>query len=150
MELQIKQATRFLKGIFAGFWLLPVLLVAAGEWGGSWTGCLADDVQAVYLTETSVILLALLCVPVSLRLFARVLSRRLAEETLPVALRMYVRWSVARLLLLALPLLSGLLSYYLMMSHTGALCALIALTASLFCLPSEERLRRELQIDKTM
>ena len=35
-----------------------------------------------------------------------------------------------------------------MLSTTGLLCALIALTASLFCLPGEERLRRELHIER--
>ena len=53
-----------------------------------------------------------------------------------------------RLVLLLLPLLAGFLTYYVMLSTTGLLCALIALTASLFCLPGEERLRRELHIER--
>ena len=35
-----------------------------------------------------------------------------------------------------------------MLSSTGALCALIGLTASLFCLPGEGRLRKELHINQ--
>jgi hypothetical protein len=34
------------------------------------------------------------------------------------------------------------------MSKTGGLCALIGLIATLFCIPGEERLRRELNIYK--
>ena len=49
---------------------------------------------------------------------------------------------------LALPLMAGFLTYYGMLSTTGLLCALIALTASLYCLPGEERLRRELHIER--
>lgn len=41
-----------------------------------------------------------------------------------------------------------LFTYYIMLSSTGALCALIGLTASLFCLPGEGRLRKELHINK--
>lgn len=44
--------------------------------------------------------------------------------------------------------MAGFLTYYGMLSTTGLLCALIALTASLFCLPGEERLRRELHIER--
>ena len=53
-----------------------------------------------------------------------------------------------RLALLAVPVLAGFLTYYMMLSNKGVLCALIALTASLFCLPGENRLRKELHIDK--
>ena len=53
-----------------------------------------------------------------------------------------------RLALLAIPVLAGFFTYYVMLSSTGVLCALIGLTASLFCLPGEGRLRKELHIDK--
>ena len=52
------------------------------------------------------------------------------------------------MVLLALPVIAGFLTYYAMLSTTGLLCGLIALTASLFCLPGEERLRRELHIER--
>ena len=42
----------------------------------------------------------------------------------------------------------NLAGYYFTLSSTGALCALIGLTASFFCLPGEKRLRAELHIDK--
>ena len=64
------------------------------------------------------------------------------------ALRLYVLWSGVRLALLAVPVLAGFLTYYMILSNKGVLCALIALTASLFCLPGENRLRKELHIDK--
>jgi uncharacterized membrane protein len=44
--------------------------------------------------------------------------------------------------------LVGLMCYYLTMSKSSGLCALIGLVATLFCIPGDERLRRELHIDK--
>ena len=94
------------------------------------------------------ILLAASCVPIALKLFSWVLIRKIDVVTLPEALRLYALWSGVRLALLAIPVLAGFFTYYIMLSSTGALCALIGLTASLFCLPGEGRLRKELHINK--
>lgn len=148
MEKQIKQAAGRTRIIFAGFWLLPILLIGFGEAGSSWVGTYADDVRAVYLAETLTILLTVLCVPVSLKLFSRMLTKKIDIVGISQALGLYVFWSGVRLALLAMPVLAGGFTYYMALSNKGVLCALIALTASLFCLPGEERLRKELHIDK--
>mgnify|MGYP003374269686 CR=1 FL=1 len=148
MEERIKQTARCVRLNYLLFWALPLLCLLAGELGGGWVGLYAADVKAVYLAETLIILLAALCVPASLKLFAWMLDRQIDRATLPHALTLYVRWSVVRLLLLSLPVVGGLLIYYAMLSSKGLLCALIALTASLFCLPGEGRLRSELHIEK--
>ena len=90
-------------------------------------------------------LLLLLCVCAGL--FAWVLTHKIDAVGISDALRLYSFWSKVRLGLLALPVLAGFAVYYLMLSNTGVLCAFIALTASLFCLPGEARLRKELCID---
>jgi hypothetical protein len=100
------------------------------------------------MAETVTILLAASCVPIALKLFSWVLIRKIDVVTLPEALRLYALWSGVRLALLAIPVLAGFFTYYIMLSSTGALCALIGLTASLFCLPGEGRLRKELHINK--
>lgn len=148
MEEQIKKTAARVKTAFACFWMLPILLILFGEIGMDWVGLYAGDVRATYIAETITILLTACCIPVSLKLFAWVLMRKIDTVTLPEALRLYELWSNVRLVLLALPVVAGLLTYYLALGSTGILCALIALTASLFCLPGEERLRRELHIDK--
>lgn len=147
MEEQIKKTAARVRTTFAYFWLLPILLVILGETGGDWVGMYADDVRAAYTAETFAILLAASCVPISLKLFSWVLVRKIDVVTLPEALRLYILWSGVRLALLAIPVIAGFLIYYMMLSHTGALCALIGLTASLFCFPSEGRLRKELHLD---
>ena len=141
MEEQIKRAVRILKACYAIFWAVPVAVVIWGEAGASWTGLLAGNVRMTYGAETIVILLTVLNVPVSLKLFARILSRQ-------IAISLYVRWSVWRLAMLFLPIACGMAGYYLLMSNNCLLCALIGLVASLFCVPGEQRLRRELNIDK--
>lgn len=148
MEEKIKRVASRTKMLFVCFWVLPVFLVIFGELGGEWVGAYAGDVRAAYFAESVTILLTALLVPVSLKLFSWVLDRRIDVATLPDALRLYALWSGVRLALLAVPVLAGFLTYYVMMSNQGALCALIALTASLFCLPGENRLRKELHINK--
>lgn len=148
MEEQIKQTATRVKITFAYFWLLPVLLVIFGETGSDWVGMCADDVRAAYFAETSAILLTAICVPVSLKLFSWVLVKKIDLVTIPQALRLYVFWCAMRLAILAIPVLVGFFTYYMMLSSKSVLCALIAMTASLFCYPSEGRLRKELHIDK--
>ncbi|WP_294607932.1 hypothetical protein [uncultured Bacteroides sp.] len=148
MEEQIKHVVARLKLLFIGFWLLPVIFIIVGETGGDWVGMYAADVRATYFAETLTILLVAICVPVSLKLFAWVLTRKIDMVSLPEALRLYSFWSKIRMLLLTLPMLVGFAVYYLMLSNKGVLCAFIALTASLFCLPGEGRLRKELHINK--
>lgn len=148
MEEQVKHVSVRLKVLFIGFWMLPVILVVIGETGGNWVGMYAADVRATYFAETLAILLAAACVPVSLKLFAWVLIRKIDRVSLPKALQLYYFWSKVRIALLTLPVLAGFAVYYLMLSNKGVLCAFIALTASLFCLPGEGRLRKELHINK--
>lgn len=148
MEELIKKILSQMKAQFIAFWILPVLLILLGETGSEWVGMYADNVRTIYIFETTTILLTAICVPISLKLFAWVLINRIDKKSIINAIRLYVFWSGIRLLLLSLPVLMGFMVYYLTLSNKGVLCAFIALTASLFCLPSEKRIRKELQIDK--
>lgn len=69
MEERIKQISRCLKAVFTCYWLLAILMVVCGETLDSWTGLYAGDVRSTYQAETATILLAVVCVPVSLKLF---------------------------------------------------------------------------------
>ena len=131
MEEKIKRVVSRTKMMFVYFWLLPVFLVAFGETGGEWVGAYAGDVRAAYFA-----------------LFSWMLTKKIDVVAITDALRLYALWSGVRLALLAMPVLAGFLTYYMMLSNKGVLCALIALTASLFCLPGENRLRKELHIEK--
>lgn len=148
MEEQIKRAVSSLNISYVFFWVLPAFLLGAGEFELIPVGTLADNVQATYYFETIGILLTAACVPLSLKLFSLVLKKKIDHMTITLALKRYVQWSIVRLGLLEVAIVLNLLCYYLTLSSTGNLCMLICLTASLFCLPSEKRLRNELHITK--
>ena len=102
----------------------------------------------IYYFETVGILLTALCVPLSLKLYSLVHKKKIDHMTITLALKRYVQWNIVRLGVLEVAIVVNLLCYYLTLSSTGNLCMLIGLTASLFCLPSEKRLRNELHIAK--
>ncbi len=146
MEKQIQQTVRLLKRQYTLFWAIPVLIIVAGECELFPVGLLADEQRVTYLFETIAILITAACVPLALKLFSWVLTKKIDQMTFPVALKQYIRWSSVRLSLLEASILFNLAAYYTTMHSTGALCALIGLTASLFCIPNESRLRNELHI----
>ena len=148
MKKQIKRAVRSLNISYIFFWVLPAFLMGAGELELMPVGGLADDAEAVYYLETIGILLTAVCVPLSLKLFSMVLKNKINELTVTLALKRYVLWSNVCLGILEVVVLFNLLCYYLTLSNTGNLCMLIGLTASLFCLPGEKRLRNELHISE--
>ncbi len=148
MENEIKRTCLTLKRLYAYFWFLALLLLAYGESGAcAYEGVLADDVRAVYIFESIVILLTAVCVPGSLKLFAVKLKRSIAQCTdKHRALHLYTMWSSIRLLLLALPLLAGIVCYHSCQSSTGLLCAAICLLASLLCIPGTTRIGNDLNL----
>ena len=108
----------------------------------------AENDKAIYLGETILILLTIICIPFSLKYYARMLTNKIDKLSIADAIKTYRTINYLRLALLALPIWIGLYIYYQMLSTTGILCALIALTASLFCVPSEKRMRQELFIQQ--
>ena len=148
MEEQIKRAVRNLNISYVFFWVLPACLGGAGEVELIPVGILEGNVQSTYYFETAGILLTALCIPLSLKLFSLVLKKKIDNMTITLALKRYVQMSIVRLGILEIAIVVNLLCYYLTLSSTGNLCMLIGLTASLFCLPGEKKLRNELHIAK--
>lgn len=143
-----KQIARKLNIQYYLFWLLPILLFVGYETEIlPMIGEYADDARMQYILETVGILTAIVCVPLSLKLFSIVLKKKIDPSNLADALRQYVKWSAIRLGILEVAALLNIFVYYLTMSNVGAFCGLIALTASIFCLPGEKRLREELNIN---
>lgn len=141
-----KKIAQKLKTQYYLFWVLPVLLVLAYEMNLLPVGLYADDPRMMYVWETVGILTAIVCVPLSLKLFSIVLKRKIDEVHLTEALSKYIVWSGVRLVLLEVAVVLNIFVYYLTLSNVGAFCALIALTASVFCLPGEKRMREELNV----
>ena len=110
------------------------------------TGLYAHDVRASYIFETITILLTAILIPSSLKAFSYILKRQINNQSTVIAIKKYFLWSLVRLLLLFLIIIVGLSCYFLTLSSTGALCALMGITASLFCIPSEEKLKKEIHL----
>ncbi|MCR5574620.1 MAG: hypothetical protein K6F78_07345 [Bacteroidaceae bacterium] len=150
MEERIKQTVATLKRNFAYMWFAALLIIILGETGGfNLTGAYADNPRMVYYAETVIILLYASCVPVAMTFFDRMRRKKMdAIQSTDEALNQYLYWSTIRLLLITVPVITGLIGYYLFQSTSCILCACICLTASLFCIPSEKQLRKDLKIDK--
>ena len=139
MEKELKRLIRILKAEYALMWVLTVLLAALYECDILPQGLFAGDAQGS-------ILLTICLIPLSLRLFNLSLTRYVSLLPLPEALKSYRRWSEIRIALLLVLALIDLSAYYWTMNTTGLLCAGMTVIASLFCIPSKQRLLNELQL----
>ena len=141
MEKELKRLIRILKAEYALMWVLTVLLAALYECDILPQGLFAGDAQMEYIMQVTSILLT-----IWLRLFNLSLTRYVSLLPLPEALKSYRRWSEIRIALLLVLALIDLSAYYWTMNTTGLLCAGMTVIASLFCIPSKQRLLNELQL----
>lgn len=131
---------------FALLWGVALGMFLVYECGWLDEGCLTGSPRVAYWAETLGILLTLALVPLTLKGFNRILVRRIRPLSLLEAVAAYHRWSLVRLGVLALLAWGNLWLYYATMNTIGGLCALIALAASLFCLPGRQRLMNDLEV----
>ena len=148
MEQQIKNTVKTLTIGYIGYWLLSLVLFIIGEFDEYYTGLLAHDFRQIYIFETVTILLTAIFIPSSLKLFNIVLQKRINNLSINLALREYMIWSSVRLFMLLVVTLCGIFCYFFTLSNTGGLCALMGITASFFCIPSETKLRRDLHLEQ--
>ena len=146
MKEQVSQLLKVLRGTYMILWVLPVVLCVLYETGVFPEGIYAGDARMEYMLQTVCILLTVCLIPFSLRLFNLNLVKRIKELPLADALKSYRRWSEVRMLLLCVPILLNTSFFYLTLNTTGIFCATMALTASLFCVPSESRIKNELDL----
>jgi hypothetical protein len=146
MEEKIKRVCRVLSRCYMLFWIVPIVIVAAGEFGWIDTGVYADNFSATYLFEFFGILLTATLVPVSLKLFHWTLMKHIDKLLFVDALRKYGLMCIVRIGLLAVVVVFNLIGYYLTLSTSCILCGCIGLAASLFCVPGDHRLRLDLHL----
>ena len=146
MKEQIKRILIIQKSAFLGVWTAPLLLVVLYETGLYQEGLLAGNAQMEYILQSVSILLTIGLIPFALRMFNLNLVKRIKELPLQQALKSYQTWSLLRLALLFIPAILALSFYYLTMNTTNLFCACMALIATLFCVPSENRIKNELDL----
>ena len=105
------------------------------------------DVRMDYILTTIGIMLTIVMIPLSLRLFNLNLVKRISKLSTFEALISYRRWSEVRLALLLVAALLNMSIYYLTLNTTGLFCSLMALLATFFCIPTKERLLKELDLN---
>lgn len=143
----VKAVTRKLQVQYGLYIIGVVLLAIFHETDVITVGVYAGDAATEYALETFSILITIALVPLSLKLFSVKMEKKIQQVQLQKALVLYQKWSTIRLMILALVTYLNILIYYLTLNNIGGLCALIALTASVFCLPSERRVGEELQLN---
>lgn len=150
MDEQIKKLVRILQIQYWLFISLAIAYCAVYEIGWIQEGIYAGDVRLQYIWETIAILTTVILVPLSLKLFNIIMTKKVVKSSLQVAMRLYKRWNEIRLLMLAIVTFLNIYVYYTTLDNIGGLCALIGVTASIFCLPSEKKLKEELNITNTI
>lgn len=147
MDEQITKLTRTLQIEYGVFIFLAAALCLCYEADWLPVGYYAHDARMQYILGTAGILTTIALVPLSLKLFSFTLIKKIKETTLPKALKLYKVYSEIRIGILTAIVLMNIIIYYFTLQNLGGLCALIGLTASFFCLPSEKKIRKELNFD---
>lgn len=143
---EIKKLVSRLRMEYVAVWLLSLGIPFLYETGILDEGALAHDGQVCYVVQTLTVLLTLCLIPASLKWYSMALNQSLEDVPMQDVVKRYCRWNEVRLALLAVVALVGLSVYYVTLSSIGGLCALLGLTATLFCLPTEQRVKGELEI----
>ena len=148
MKEQIKKILTIQKCDFLGIWVAPIIIAALYETGVFQKGTFQDNAQMEYIFQSVSILLTIGLIPFALRMFNLNLVKRIKELPLQQALKSYRIWSDVRLALLFVPAILGVSFYYVTMNTTNLFCACMALIATLFCIPSESRIKNELDLQE--
>jgi hypothetical protein len=150
MKEQIKRILKWQIVAFILVWALPLVYALLHEAGVLSQGALAGDARMEYIFQTIGILMTIVLIPFALRIFNLNLVKRIQELPLQQALKSYRIWADVRLALLVVPALINLQFYYLTLNNTGLFCAAMSLVASLFCVPSESRIKNELDLPENL
>ena len=150
MKEQIKRILKWQIVAFILVWALPLVYALLHETGVLSQGALAGDARMEYIFQTIGILMTIVLIPFALRIFNLNLVKRIQELPLQQALKSYRIWADVSLALLVVPALINLQFYYLTFNNTGLFCAAMSLIASLFCVPSESRIKNELDLPENL
>jgi hypothetical protein len=146
MDKQIKAVTRTMQIQYAFYITIAILLVVLYQSDIILEGTYAGDFGMQYILETIGILTTIALVPLSLKIFSVKLNKKIKMAGFENALKLYRQWSSVRLMIIAFITYLNIMIYYMTLNSIGGLCALIGLTASIFCLPGERKLREELNL----
>ena len=141
MDQLIDRLSRLLLLEYIAVWALAIITYILGETDIIPGGILAaPGSQTEFAVNMANIILMIIVVPLSLKLFTLNTQRNLRRMNKEEALDAYHLWSAIRLGLLLLSILAGITSYFLLLNTTGLLCACISLVTTLLCIPSKAKI----------
>lgn len=146
MKEKINQLLTTLRIVYFVFWSSPLWFVIFYETGIFTKGIHAGNVQMEYILQSVGILLTIGLIPFALRIFSLNLVKRIKEYPLERALASYRLWSDVRICLLWVPAIFNFSFYFVTLNTSGLFCGAIAMIASLFCFPTENRIKDELDL----
>lgn len=134
-----------LKAEFLVAWLIAAVVACLGETDIIPNGLIMPNSTGEFKANTVVVILTVIGVPLALKLFSLNTTKGLRRMDNDEALKAYHVWSVVRMTILCLDAALGLAAYYVTLNVTGALCALVALAASVCCWPSSSKISTYLE-----
>lgn len=147
MEEQIKNIVLKLSVLFYSIWVNSVIIFLASELNWFPVGFFADDAVVDYLLQVIGIFITVLGVPGSLKLFNWQLSRKIDLQNPEKALETYSKISILRMCVLEFVVIFNWIVYCFTLNNNGMLCAMIGLVATLFCVPSANRVLNDLKLE---
>lgn len=147
MEEQIKNIVLKLSVLFYSIWVNSVIIFLASELNWFPVGFFADDAVVDYLLQVIGIFITVLGVPGSLKLFNWQLSRKINLQNPEKALEAYSKISILRMSVLEFVVIFNWIVYCFTLNNNGMLCAMIGLVATLFCVPSANRVLNDLKLE---
>ena len=138
--MKLKQVQRILMTNFLVMLAIILLMVVLYETELLVPSSLADDVPLVYVVMVVMELFSIVSIPMALKLFSfKAIRRRLVEDKGTALLR----WGMARMNMLCLPMLVNTFMYYQTMSPAFGYMAIILLLCLFFVYPSIGRCYEE-------
>lgn len=143
--MELREAHRTLMFLFWGLVVLSVFITVVYETEWLTETFVGDDSRVVFILQTILELVTIVCIPVSLRLFKwKVIANKLKGS--PRALS---TWGSLRILLLCVPLLCDTLLYEQTRMPSFGYLAVILLLCLFFIYPSKDRCRADIGHEET-
>lgn len=146
MEKNIQKLLRMLQLEIILVALVAIAVIVLGQTDVINNGIVMPKSQEEFVLNTVSIGLALIGIPLALKLFQLNTTRGLRRMNLDEALLSYHNWSLLRMGILGLAAVFGFVVYYLTTTTTGVLCALASLAILFFfCWPSRKKIDEYLE-----
>ena len=148
MEQYIKKLLFKLGAELAAFFLLIIVVAALGVYNVIPNGVFAvqKDANTQYFINIAAIAVAFVATTAALWLFKLNTEQNIKRYTLEDATKTYHRWSLIRLVLIAIAVITGISAFFLTCDDTGLfIAAVLILITMIFCMPSFQKINEYLE-----